>query len=142
MLSVRGIFFGAICALLLAYLCTFLIGYTAAIVMPLGYLEWAKELSSLWIFMYMWEAAVVQFLGATLPSFLLCYFMLRFLTTSKVAFFAAFLSGYIFFTYVFNLYVMEFQNYNFELTAWFLMHPVAIILGLGAALFFTKQRYY
>lgn len=139
---VLGVLIGSISALLLAYFCASLVGYTAAIVTPQGYFELAKALSAQWIFMVVWEVFVVQFLGAILPCFLLCYCVLKFLSFNKTTFVVAFLSVYIFFTYVFNIYVMEFQNYNYELTAWLFMHPTAIVLGLVTALFFTKQQHH
>ena len=129
---------GAIVASLLAYVCGLLVGYTAAIAVPHWYFELAKEISAQWIFMFLWEVFIVQLFGALLPCFLFCYFTLKIFSLNRLIFTVTFVPTYIFFTYVFNIYALEFLNY-YELSSWFFMHPVAIALGLCAALLLAKR---
>lgn len=135
-----SLFVGLLSGFSLAYICAFSLGYTAAITMPHWYADLAKALSSQWIFMIAWEAIVVQLFGGSLPCFILCFCLFKILPLNKTAFAIAFLLTYLFFTYVFNISALEFQHYNYELTLWFFMHPIAIVLGLAAALFFAKRQ--
>jgi hypothetical protein len=76
--EVKSIFAGAVLGAIVFYIAAyFILGHTAAIVLPGSIADWAKENSANFPVLFVWELLVVQLLGIGILSAIAAYLLLR-----------------------------------------------------------------
>lgn len=77
-IKVKSILAGAVLGAIVFYIAAyFILGYTAAIVLPGSIADWAKENSANFPVLFVWELLVVQLLGIGILSAIAAYLLLR-----------------------------------------------------------------
>lgn len=120
-----GAVLGAIVFYVAAY---FILGYTAAIVLPGSIANWARENSANFLVLFVWDLLVVQLLGVGILSAIATYLLLR-ITFLKWLYVAiGFVAADIVLSYAFLLSLPTLEYLSATNFIWFFPHFIVVFL--------------
>lgn len=127
--KVKSILAGAVLGAIVFYIAAyFILGYTAAIVLPGSIADWANENSANFPVLFVWELFVVQLLGIGILSAIAAYLLLR-ITSLKWLYVAiGFVAADLILSpaYLLSLPTLEYLSVTHFI--WFAPHFIVVLL--------------
>lgn len=120
-----GAALGAVVFYVAAY---FILGYTAAIVLPGSIADWAKENSANFPVLFVWELLVVQLLGIGILSAIAVYLLLRITSLKWLQVAIGFVVIDLILSHVFLFSLPTLENLSATNFIWFTPHFIVVFL--------------
>jgi|GEM_PF-2405798 len=75
--KISSVIFGGTLGIIIFYIASFILGFTAAIPIPIDLVKSFKSNSVLWPFLFLWDTLVVQFVGVGILVAIANYFIVK-----------------------------------------------------------------
>lgn len=140
-IKIKSILAGAVLGAIVFYVAVyFILGYTAAIVLPGSIADWAKENSANFPLLFVWELLVVQLLGVGILSAIATYLLLRVTSLKWQYVVIGFVAADLILSHAFLLTLPTLEYLSATNFIWYLPHFIVVFLCVFVAARLSRKH--